>query len=104
MTIKQCIEQLLEVEEKRKEGGTVPDHTTATTNAYQRSPSGIAYGPETVCVGLARVGRDDERIVSGTMTELLDVDFGGPLHSFVIPGTLHPVETEYIDFFRVKKD
>lgn len=57
-----------------------------------------------MCVGLARVGRDDERIVSGTMTELLDVDFGGPLHSFVIPGTLHPVETEYIDFFRVKKD
>jgi len=83
MTIRQCIEQLLEVEEKRQEG---------------------VYGPGTVCIGLARVGRDDQTIVSGTMAELLDVDFGGPLHSFVIPGALHPVEIEYVDFFRVKKN
>lgn len=63
-----------------------------------------AYGADTVCVGLARVGRDDQFIASGTMTELLDVDFGAPLHSFVIPGTLHPVEIEYIDFYRINKN
>jgi len=33
MTIKQCIEQLLEVEEKRKEGGTDP----GPHHRYQRS-------------------------------------------------------------------
>eukprot|EP00959_Pyramimonas_sp_CCMP1952_P451239 9447621-Pyramimonas_sp.AAC.1 len=34
------------------------------------------------------------------LQELLTTDFGAPLHSFVIPGELHPLEEEMLDFFR----
>ncbi len=60
-----------------------------------------AYSEDTICVGLARVGRKDQQIVAGPMKDLLEVDFGGPLHSFVIAGNLHPVEKEFIDFYHV---
>lgn len=82
MTVNQCIEQLIEVEEKRQEG---------------------AYDPKkTMCVGLSRVGQDDQVIRAGTMDQLLDVDFGAPLHSFIICSKdLHEMEWEELSFFAV---
>ena len=41
--------------------------------------------------------------MSGTMKELLKVDFGAPLHSFVICGELHCVEEEMFEVYRVGK-
>eukprot|EP01102_Stenamoeba_stenopodia_P005787 TRINITY_DN16511_c0_g1_i1.p1 TRINITY_DN16511_c0_g1~~TRINITY_DN16511_c0_g1_i1.p1 ORF type:complete len:300 (-),score=90.62 TRINITY_DN16511_c0_g1_i1:18-851(-) len=81
MTVNQAIEQLLEIEEKRKEG---------------------AYSADTLCIGVARVGQDTQKIVSGTMKELLEIDFGAPLHSFVICGDLHCVEEEMFNMYRVE--
>lgn len=78
MTIRECIDQLLEVEGRRKEG---------------------VYGRDTVVVGMARVGGDTQKIVSGTMAELRHVDFGGPLHTLVIPGEMHFMEKEMVDFY-----
>lgn len=56
-----------------------------------------------MCVGLARLGSEDQKIVSGTMKELQSVDFGAPLHCLVIVGKTHPVEEEMLDFYRLKK-
>lgn len=61
---------------------------------------GGAYGPDTMCVGLARVGAEEQTIVAGSMKQLLDVDFGPPLHSLVIAGDLHPIETEMLKLLR----
>lgn len=36
-------------------------------------------------------------------SELLDVDFGAPLHSLVICGTTHPLEDELLKWHRVQK-
>jgi hypothetical protein len=36
----------------------------------------------------------DTQIVCGTLGELLEVDFGAPLHCLVIVGETHPVEKE----------
>jgi len=36
------------------------------------------------------------QIVAGRMKDLLDVDFGRPLHSLVIAGDLHPIEQEML--------
>lgn len=83
MTVNQCCEQLLLVEEKRKEG---------------------AYSADTMCVGIARVGRDDQQFVAGTLSELRGVDFGQPLHSLVMCGELHVVEKEFLDSIAVDKD
>ncbi|GBG86473.1 hypothetical protein CBR_g41468 [Chara braunii] len=80
MTVNTAIEQLLEIEE-RLQGGVC--------------------GPQTLCVGLARLGGESQYIVSGPMEELLTIDFGPPLHSLILPGHTHIMETEMLHHFRV---
>ncbi|XP_057977512.1 probable diphthine methyl ester synthase [Malania oleifera] len=81
MTISTAIEQLLEVEQRRGES---------------------AYNEDTVCVGLARLGSEDQMVVAGSMRQLLVVDFGAPLHCLVIVGQTHPVEEEMLSFYALK--
>ena len=80
MSVNTAIEQLLEIEESRGEG---------------------AYGPDTLCVGVARLGADSQSIVAGTMKELRDHDFGPPLHSLVIAGDTHVIEEEILSAYRI---
>ena len=40
------------------------------------------------------------QIVAGTMKELLEVDFGPPLHSLIISGELHPIEQQMLQHLR----
>ena len=56
---------------------------------------------DTVCVGVARVGADDQRITAGTLRQLCDVDLGPPLHSLVIAGTMHPLEVSMLKQYAV---
>jgi diphthine synthase len=65
MSINTALQQLLEVESTRQEG---------------------AYGPDTTAVGMSRLGSPDQEIVAGSMQQLLEVDFGPPLHCLVIAG------------------
>merc|ERR1712209_337359 len=81
MTIRQCIDQLLEIEQKEKEG---------------------IFTPETKCVGLARVGQPDQVVRWGTVAQLKEFDFGGPLHSFVISGKTHILEDEVGDLYKIR--
>lgn len=72
MTIKECVEQLLEIESKRKEG---------------------AYDEKTKCFGLARLGYSNQRVHAAGMAEFLKEEMGPPLHSFVICAEkLHSME------------
>lgn len=82
MSVNTCIEQLLEIEANRQQG---------------------VYSAETMCCGVARIGCDNQSIISGTMQELLSTDFGPPLHSFIIPGELHPLEEEMLAFYRAEQ-
>ena len=79
MTINTAIRQLLEVEDSRGEG---------------------AYNKQSLCVGMARVGSESQCIKSGSMNDLLDEDFGPPLHSLIIAGHLHHIEQAMVDLFR----
>ena len=47
---------------------------------------------DTICVGLARIGADDQKIVAGTVKELATCDLGPPLHSLIVAGHMHPLE------------
>ena len=51
---------------------------------------------DTLAMGIARVGSKDVCVKAGTIKELIDFDFGGPLHCVVIPSKLHIVEAEYL--------
>lgn len=81
MTVAQCAQQMLEVEEERKEG---------------------VYSPDSLLMGAARVGAPDQKLVVGTIQELAEVDLGAPLHSVVLLGRrTHDLERDYIRQFAV---
>ncbi|RIA94442.1 diphthine synthase [Glomus cerebriforme] len=85
MTINQAIEQLLEIEENRKQN---------------------AYTSETLAIGIARLGSLTEQLIkAGTLNQLLSEDFGPPLHSLVIVGNkMHILEVDYMRYFVVDKN
>uniref|UniRef100_A0A8C2GPD5 diphthine methyl ester synthase n=1 Tax=Cyprinus carpio TaxID=7962 RepID=A0A8C2GPD5_CYPCA len=82
MTVAQAAEQLLEILQNRRDRGEE-----------------LAMTQDTVCVGLARVGAEDQTIRSGTLQELASSDLGGPLHSMIISGHLHPLEVDMLKLF-----
>lgn len=51
---------------------------------------------ETLALGIARLGSKDSVLKAGKISELIDYDFGGPLHCIIIPSKLHVVEAEYL--------
>jgi len=64
--------------------------------------SGDPYDPSrTLCVGMARLGQKDQCIIAGTMNELKEQDFGGPLHCMVICGQVHDLELDFVKRFLV---
>jgi diphthine synthase len=62
---------------------------------------GVVSG-DTLCVGMARVGRHDQRICVDTIRRMADVDLGAPLHSLVVAGKLHPLEVDFLRLFANK--
>ncbi|XP_028358715.1 diphthine methyl ester synthase isoform X1 [Phyllostomus discolor] len=86
MTVNQAARQLLEIVENQRARGEEP----------------AAVTEDTLCVGLARVGAEDQRIAAGTLRQMCTVDLGGPLHSLIVTGgSLHPLETEMLSLFAV---
>uniref|UniRef100_A0A7M4F8Q0 diphthine methyl ester synthase n=1 Tax=Crocodylus porosus TaxID=8502 RepID=A0A7M4F8Q0_CROPO len=86
MSVNQAAEQLLAIVQNRRLQGEEPEITE-----------------DTICVGLARVGATDQKIASGTLQELSIVELGGPLHSMIITGAMHPLEIEMLKLFAVDK-
>lgn len=84
MSISQCCEQLLEIEEAR---GTK------------------AYTPQTPAVAISRLGSATQSFKVGTIEELANYDSGEPLHSLVILGRqCHELELEYLLEFTDNRD
>ncbi|KAJ6225032.1 hypothetical protein RDWZM_003577 [Blomia tropicalis] len=54
---------------------------------------------ETICVALARVGCENQKISKCTLKEMLEVNLGPPLHSLIVVGKLHPIEEEMLKLF-----
>lgn len=81
MTVAQCASQMLETEESRHEG---------------------VYKPESLAVGVARIGSPDQKIVSGTLEQLSKTELGPPLHSLVLLGRrAHVLEKEFLRDFAI---
>jgi len=79
MTVRNAIEQLLEVEDLRNQK-VCCNHTKA--------------------FGIARLGSESQSLRSGTLGELQQMDFGPPMHSLVLCAeTLHDIEVEMFESF-----
>lgn len=84
MSVNVAIEQIIEAEEKTKLNFVSKD---------------------LLCFGVARLGAPDQKIVSGNIFELQQVDFGKPLHSLIICApTLHSIEQEMFKFYHVSNN
>ncbi|ENN77473.1 hypothetical protein HUJ04_013528 [Dendroctonus ponderosae] len=84
MTVSEASQQLLKIMKRRKESGC---------------PLEIAE--DNICIGLARVGSDTQKVTVCSLKEMAGVDLGGPLHSLIIPApVLHPLESEYLQKFK----
>jgi len=75
MTANEGLKYLLKVEDKRKENITSLD---------------------SLAVVIARAGSDNPVVRADKIKNLVTEDFGGPLHSLIIPGDLHFMEAEYL--------
>lgn len=85
MSVAQCAQQMIEVEEEIKQEGV--------------------YGRESLAVGVARVGSENEKIVAGTLEELCEADLGAPLHSLVLLGRrTHDLERDFLLEFAVDRE
>eukprot|EP00116_Pleurobrachia_bachei_P007913 sb/3468175/ len=58
---------------------------------------------DSLAVGVARLGSDKQTIISGTLKQLVDTEFGEPLHSLCIVGKLHALEADMLRHFAVDK-
>ncbi|ATY63978.1 diphthine synthase [Cordyceps militaris] len=86
MTVGQCAQQMIEVEEERKDGVCTRD---------------------SLAIGAARVGGKTEKFIAGTLEELCsqDDEFGPPLHSLVLLGRrAHELENDFVRHFAVDKE
>ncbi|XP_034438201.1 diphthine methyl ester synthase [Hippoglossus hippoglossus] len=84
MTVAQATDQLIQIIQRRRAEGEE-----------------IGVTEDTVCVGVARLGADDQVIRVGTLRQLVSCDLGAPLHSLVVTGRLHPLE---VDMLRVNAE
>lgn len=65
----------------------------------------IAFTHQSLAVGLARIGCDDQHIVACSLQDMIHVDLGSPLHCLVIPAEkLHPLETEFLTQYALDKN
>ncbi|KAI8822758.1 tetrapyrrole methylase [Chytriomyces cf. hyalinus JEL632] len=53
---------------------------------------------------MSRIGTPDQRIICGTLQELLEADFGEPLHSLVLAGEMHFLEADILKTFAINVD
>ncbi|XP_015587611.1 diphthine methyl ester synthase [Cephus cinctus] len=89
MSVAEASEQLLQILEKMLESGAEE----------------LAFTAESLAVGLARVGSDNQRIVACSLKDMKETDLGAPLHCLIIPGeSLHPLEIEYLLQYATDKE
>lgn len=80
MTVNEAIAQFLEIEDSRKEK---------------------VFTESLKIIGCARICSETQKIRYGNAAELLEKDFGEPLHCIIIPGKLHFMEEEMLKLWEL---
>jgi diphthine synthase len=83
MTIKESIDILLEIESRRKQE---------------------VFTPETKCIGVARLGAENQKIAYGPAKDIRLIDFGNAPFSLIVPGELHFMEEEFLSQYRISDE
>jgi diphthine synthase len=89
---------LLEVDVENKCHVTIPQALDRLLAASAKTSS-PQIRPETLAIGIARLGAPDMKIRAARVSELQRMEFGEPPHCLVFPATLHFVEAEALQVF-----
>ncbi len=84
---------LLEYDVESKEGITPNNAFKILKEAEDIYKLG-AFSDETFIIVACRIHRKNEKVYIGRVQELLNIDFGTPPHSLIIPSDLHFIEKE----------
>jgi len=83
MSVSQAASQLMEIVKRRQEECTEK----------------LLLCEDSVCVGVSRVGADNQQIHVARLQDLVTADLGSPLHSLVIAGHMHPLEIDMLKLY-----
>jgi diphthine synthase len=84
---------LLDIQSDKEIYMTANDGIALLLKMEDKLKGNIIKQDDTICV-VARAGSSKPVILAGTIKDLIDRDFGPPLHTIVIPGKLHFMEIE----------
>ncbi|XP_014610506.1 PREDICTED: diphthine methyl ester synthase [Polistes canadensis] len=88
MTVAEASDQLSSILEKKKKD----------------TDENLAFTENSLVVGLARIGSDDQNIIACSLQEMKKIDLGKPLHSLIIPAEkLHPLEINFLRQYAIDK-
>jgi len=106
LTANDAIRQILRVTKRRQQQQCTAMSSSAENTEISQELAGseLVLDEDTICVALARVGWDDQRIIAGKMSTVRDAELGAPLHSLVIPGELHFLEVDMLKQFAIDVD
>jgi diphthine methyl ester synthase len=80
MSVNECLRQFTQIEDVRKKG---------------------IFSDRSLVVGCARLGSEHRIIKYGTVMQLMDSEFGEPLHCLIYPGKLHFMEEDMLKLWKV---
>lgn len=86
MSVAIASQQLLQIIKSKKESNSLQELDIINEN--------------TNAVGLARIGSDSQKICYSSLESMASIDLGPPLHSLIIPATLHPLEEQMLQLFK----
>ncbi len=89
---------LLEMDVENKRHITIPKALEQLLGVSKRR-SKTTIAAETLAVGIARLEAPDMKVQAGTVSELVQTDFGEPPYVAIFPGQLHFVEAEALEQF-----
>lgn len=87
---------LLDIDAEGERFMTANEGIRLLMDMERRVGRGTITGDSLICV-VARAGSPDCLVRAGSAKELLDEDFGPPLHSLVVPGKLHFMEERALE-------
>lgn len=90
MSVNEGLSYLMKVKDERNE------MSERNENNEEIAIDEAVIDENTLAIGIARVGSKDVVVKADKIANLIDYDFGGPLHCIAIPSKLHIVEAEYL--------
>jgi len=98
MSTQQAAKQLMEIVKNRK----TSEHKNQNEGTSEDVNNILHLLDEnSICIAVARIGSEDQKLVASSLQNLKDIDMGPPLHSLIIPSSLHHIEKDFIDTYTI---